>query len=212
MTTKDTQAKDPEREALIQEMLRDAESQKTELPSELTREPVIHRGDEDLPAPMVVNKITSAGYVYVWDTRSYEKIPILYYMLPSKMRQRREDGSYRFTTLDPGKKPKRGTYKCLLHKDAPDRARYDELGFRVCPKDNLTNQYQVGRHMKLKHPAEWNAIEDERKERERKEDRELQRMLIGKVAEKPTETIGTPEAPLYVSDKPSKKGKVKVIK
>ncbi len=195
------QGRDPEREALIHEMLRDA--QKTELPSELTKEPVIHRGDDDLPAPMVVNKITSAGYVYVWDTRTYEQIPILYYMLPSKMRQRREDGSYRFTTLDPGKLPKRGTYKCLLYKDDPNRKHYDDLGFRVCPKDNLASRYQVGRHMKLKHPAEWAAIEDERKERERQEDRELQRMVLGKVA-----SVGTSEAPLYVSKKDKKKERI----
>jgi len=198
----DTQKKDPGREALIVEMLRDAE--KTELPSELTKEPVIHRGDADLPAPMVVSRVTNAGYVWVWDSRTYERIPILSYMLPSKMRQRREDGSYRFTTNDPHKLPQRGTYKCLLHKDAPDRAHYNELGFRVCKKDNLNNRYEVTQHMRHKHPAEWAAIEDERKERERKEDRELQRLILDKATEK---SIEAPEAPLYVSDKDKVKAK-----
>lgn len=205
MTTEDTQKQtvDPEREALIVEMVRDAQT--TELPSELTREPVIHRGDETLEAPMVVSKMTSAGYVYVWDTRSYVKIPILYYMLATKLRQRRKDGSYQFTTIDPKQLPKRGTHKCMLHKDAPNRTHYDELGFRTCRKENITNPYQVRQHMRSKHPAEWAAIEEEKKEKERLEDRQLQAMIVGKVAEKPVETIGTPEAPLYVSDKDKSK-------
>jgi len=176
--TEETQKKeplDPERENLIQEMLREAN--KTELPSDLIRNPVIHKGDETLPAPMVVNKITSAGYVYVWDSRTFKRVPVLYYMLPQILRQRRQDRSYRWTVSDPGKLPQRGMLKCLLHKDSPDRAHYDSLGFRVCPKDNLTNPYEVRRHMQLKHKAEWAGIEQEKLERERKEDRDIQRML-----------------------------------
>jgi len=196
---------DPEREALIQEMLRDAE--KTELPSDLTDNPVLNPEDKIAP-PTVVNKISSAGYVWVWDTRTYERIPILYYMLPAKMRVRRPDGSYRFTTVDPGKKPMRGTYKCLLHKDAPDRAHYDDLGFRVCPKDDLYNQHQVRRHMQLKHPAEWATIEEERIDREHKEDRELQRRLLGKAVGQP-EVKQEEERPLYVSNKDKAKAKTK---
>jgi len=194
--TEDTQTKvDPERENLIAEMLRDAN--RAELPSDLTTNPVIHKGDETLEAPIVVNKVSSAGYVYVWDSRTYDKIPVLYYMLPQVLRQRREDGSYRFQVADPGKLPKRGTHKCLLHKDSPNRKHYDELGFRTCKKENITNPYQVTQHMKSKHKQEWAAIEEERKEQERQEDRKLQRTIMGRVAE----TIGTPDRPLYVSDK-----------
>ena len=198
-------SQDKEREGLIAEMLRDAKT--TELPSELSKDPVIHKGDEDLPAPMVVNTVTSAGYRYVWDTRTYEKIPILYYMIGQKMKQKRDDGSYQFMANDPHKLPKRGTHKCLLHKDSPDRNEYDELGFRICPKDNLTNRYQVSRHMQLKHPAEWREIEDARKELERKEDRELQRMLITKVAGQSPARVKE-KAPLYVSKKDMEKAKI----
>lgn len=190
--TEDTQVKDPKREELIAEMLRDSKT--VELPSELTKEPVIHRGDEELPAPMVVSKVTSAGYRYVWDTRTFKKIPILYYMINQKMRQRRPDGSYQFQATDPHKEPKRGTLKCFLHKDDPSRKHYDELGFRTCKKENITNPYQVLQHMKSKHKAEWAAIEEERKERERQEDRQLQKLLLSKAA-------GEEKPPLYVSDK-----------
>ena len=46
-------------ESLIEEALRDAKL--VNLPSELKREPVIHRGDEELDAPMTVKELTSAG-------------------------------------------------------------------------------------------------------------------------------------------------------
>ncbi len=180
-------------EALIQEALRDAK--KVELPSSLRDEPVIHKGDETLEAPMTVKQTSSAGYVYVWDTRTYEKIPIIYYMLPSKMRLRRKDGSFRFTTTDPKKLPKRGKIKCMLHKGGENREHYNTLGFRVCPKENITNIHQLKQHMRLKHPQEYAAIVDEKKEKEKAEDRALSRALLK--AQMPKEE----KAPLYVKDK-----------
>ena len=161
---------------LIEEMLRDAK--RVDLPSELTKNPVIHKGDDTLSTPMVVREVSSSGYVFVWDTRTFEKIPVLYYMLPKVLRRRRQDGSFRFTTHDPNKKPVHGQIKCYLHPDSPDRKHYNELGFRVCKKANITNDYQLKQHMKKKHPQEWEAIESERKERERQEDRQLQQALL----------------------------------
>ena len=187
-------------EALIQEMLRDAK--KTEIPSELRTNPVIHKGDETLQAPMTVKEISSAGYVWVWDSRTFEKIPILYYMLPSKLRQRRPDGSFRFTTTDPKEKPIRGTIKCMLHKEGESRKHYDELGFRGCLKENIPNQYQLKQHMLKKHPQEWAAIEAERIDKEKAEDRALQRLLLASQMEK---VKAEEKAPLYVSDKDKKK-------
>jgi len=199
--TEATRTEEQEREALIQEMLRDSKAE--QIPDEFTNSPVLHKGDETLEAPMVVKEISSAGYVYVWDTRTYEKVPILYYMLPAKMRQRRDDGSFRFTTNKPKELPWRGSLKCFLHKDDSNRKHYDDLGFRYCSKSNLTNPYQRERHMQLKHSKEWASIESEKKEQERMEDRALQQAILGKVTEikqeEPKET-----APLYVSDKPPK--------
>ena len=164
-------------ESLIEEMLRTASP--VEIPGELTKNPVIHKGDADLPeTPMVLKSITSAGYVYVWDTRTFEKIAILYYMVPQKMRQRRADGSFRFTTVDPKQDPVRGYVKCMLHKDGENREHYTQLGFRICNKDNITNAFQLKQHMSKKHPQEFRAIEEERLEKERQEDRELTRLLL----------------------------------
>ena len=189
-------------ESLIQEALRDAKL--VELPSELKVNPVIHRGDEELDAPMTVKELTSAGYVYVWDSRTYERAPVLYYMLPSILRRRREDGSFIWTTNDPKKLPKRGTMKCLLHKDTPDREKYDEMGLRTCRKSNIINAFEVKQHMMKKHPKEWQAIEDMRKERERQEDRAFQRTLYEAVGAK-KEEVKEEKAPLYVSKKDREK-------
>jgi len=188
-------------EALIQEMMQRVE--KVELPSELTREPIIHKGDSTLEAPMVVKEISSAGYVWVYDTRSFEKAPVLYYMLPAKLRQRRPDGSFRFTTVDPKQLPKRGTIKCMLHAEGENRAHYDTLGFRVCRKSNLTSPYQLKQHMLKKHPQEWAAIEEERKEKERQEDRALQRLLLtSQMPKEPTAAPSIEQVPQKTSKAP----------
>ncbi len=205
MATEDTLTA-KENEALIQEMLRDAK--KVELPSELTKNPVIHKGDDTLAAPMTVKEISSAGYVYIWETDTFEKVPVLYYMLAQKLRQRRPDGSFRFTTVDPGKQPKRGTILCMLHPDGKDRKHYEELGFRTCPKSNITNQYQLQQHMAKRHKEEWAAIKAEKEAKEKEEDRMLQRLLL-KQQLKETETTPEPqiqpEPYVSVKDKPKKK-------
>lgn len=184
-------------ESLIAEQLRDAKL--VELPSELKENPVIHRGDETLDAPMTVKELSSAGYVYVWDSRTYERAPVLYYMLPSILRRRRDDGSFIWTTNDPKQLPYRGTLKCLLHKDSLDRAAYDKMGLRTCKKHNIINEFEVKQHMLKKHPKEWMAIEDVRKETERLEALEIQKGMLAAMR-------GKEEKPrLYVSDKDKKK-------
>lgn len=193
------EATQTENETLIAEMLRDA--QKAEIPSELKESPVLHKGDEILDAPMTVKELKDAGHVYIWDSRTGDRIPVLYYMLGQKLRVKREDGSYRFTTKDPGIRPVRGTWKCMLHPDGENRKSYDGLGFRSCKKSNITNQFQLKQHMIKKHPQEWKAIDDEIKERERQEDRQLQRAMIQgiskeSVQETVTETVTEkPKAP-----------------
>jgi len=207
-----------ENEALVQQMLRDAKPAKVE--SDLEKNPVIHKGDIEQPAPMVVSKLSNSGYVWIYDTRTGEQIPCIYYLVPVKMRQKRTDGSFKFTTVDPGFRPKKGTFKCMLHPESENRAHFNELGFRTCNKSNLINKYQLNQHMKKKHPQEWAAIESERIDREKEEDRALQRLLLAsqlKTIERPaikldTEKVTTvtgvgTDAPLYVSDKPKNKKK-----
>lgn len=187
-----------------------------EEPGNLMQGKPIEQDDEPAPEDVkpVVKWLTSAGYTPVWDTKTGVRSIINNNMLPRTLRKQRPDGSYIFTIRRPSIVPRRGIYKCLLHKEDPNRAHYDELGLAVCTKDNLGSPYQVERHMKKKHKMEWAAIEKERIDKEKKEDREFQQRLMEKaVGEKPKtediprQEVGTKKAPLYVSDKDKKKAK-----
>lgn len=189
----------------IEEMIRDAEV----APEPGTTERVIHRGDEGQPAPMTLAALKSAGWCYIYENTSGERSTANKNMLPQLLKIKNSDGSYRFNTVKPLNPPfprPIGVLKCILHKDNPNRVHYTELGLPECPKSNLTSPYQVRRHMLKKHPDQWAVIEQERTDRERKEDREFQKAILGA---RSTESIGTPEAPLYISDKPKRKVKVK---
>ena len=178
----------------IEEMLRDAE--KADEPGEMAKDKVIHRGDETQPAPMIAI-IESAGYTRVFDTKTGVSSNINNNMLPAALRKKRPDGSYVFTIKRPNVPPRQGIYKCLLHKEDPNRKHYDQLGFAVCPKGNLSSPFHVRRHMKARHKVEWEAIEEERLTLEKQEERDFQRSLLGKAT----------KAPLYVSDKDTRKVK-----
>ena len=179
------------------EALRDAKI--VDVPSEIKEGMVIQDETLDLgDEKMTVVELKSAGWMYVWDSRTYVRAPILRYMLSEVMSRRRPDGSFIWTDRDPKKLPQRGTMKCLLHKDSPGREEFDKMGFRVCGRQYIPNAFEVKQHMIKKHPKEWQTIEDERKEKERQEDRTAQRALYEAVGGK---KVGTPEAPLYVKDK-----------
>jgi len=140
--------------------------------------------------------LISAGYSYIYDRKTGERSKTNNNMLPMQLQKKNPDGSLRFTTKKPPFEPKRGAYKCLLHADDPNRAHYTDMGLPVCKKHNLINPHQRTIHMQKRHKVEWAAIEAERIERERQEDREFQRSIMG---------MAKPQAPLYVSDKEKKK-------
>ena len=161
---------------LVEEMLRRAE--KAEEPGELARNPVINKGDGDFPTPMVVTELKSAGYVKLWNSKTGELSLTNRNMLRSQLSKRNEDGSFVFTTVEPGIKSYRGKLKCALHPGDPNRSVYDEMGFPICLKSNLTSKYQVRRHMQKRHPSVWEAIEEERKEKEKDEEKKLRHSLL----------------------------------
>lgn len=187
---------------LIEEMIREVE----EAPASSKPE-VIFKGDSTLPAPMIGSRTYpegDKGKVYIYDRKTGDRSVALGYMLRELLKAKNPDGTLRFTTRKPSFSPKLGTYKCMLHADDPNRAHYDELGFPVCRKSNLTSPFMVKKHMKSRHKVEFEAIEEERKDREKKEDRDFQRSIISRTAPAPE-----PKAPLYISDKDKKKTKTK---
>ncbi len=184
-------------DALIEEMLRDA----AEAPEPGTTTKVIHRGDEKQPAPMTLAELSSAGWAYIYETSDGQRSVANRNMLKELLKVRNKDGTPRFTTRKPNYEPKRGTLKCLLHEDDPNRAHYSDIGFTICRKSNLTSPYMVTQHMRKRHPVEWQTIEKERTDSEKAEDREAQHAMLRAIkGEKPTEG-----APLYVSKKDKKK-------
>jgi hypothetical protein len=152
---------------------------------------------------MVTSEMSSAGYVFIYDTETGEQSKCNNNMLRQMLGLQRPNGRPVYTTRPPKEPPKRGTYKCLLHPDGPNRKHYDDLGLPTCRKANLTSPFQVNRHMQKRHPVEWATIESERVSREKQEERDFQRGLVAMASG--TKTVGTPEAPLYVSDKDKKK-------
>ena len=135
---------------------------------------VLEKGNDDTP-PSVIRSVSSAGYAYIYDTRTGERSVSNRNMLPTQLQKKREDGSRVFTTIPPRDAegtpivPRRGTIKCMLHPDDPNREHYDELGFGTCRKSNLTNRHQLQQHMKPRHQAEWATMEQERQDRERQQ-------------------------------------------
>ena len=170
MTTVDPNQK------LIEELIREAEDAPN--PDTLSMREVLHRGDSSLPAPVVVAALQEAGDVFIYDTVLREQSVANRNMLPGALKKTRDDGSAVFTTKKPDLPPDRGTLKCMLHVDSPDRASYDTFGFHTCPKANLHAQYDVTVHMQRRHRREWASLEQQRVERERNEDRELQHATL----------------------------------
>jgi hypothetical protein len=163
-------------EKLIEELIKEAEDAPE--PGTLSMREVLHRGDSSLPAPVVTAALQSAGYAFIYDTITREQSVTNRDMLPGALKKTRDDGSAVFTTRKPDRPPDRGELTCMLHADAPDRDRYDTLGFPSCPKSNLHTQYDVTVHMQRRHRREWASLEQQRVERERNEDRELQHATL----------------------------------
>lgn len=125
-----------------------------------------------------LNTLKSAGWVKVWDTKTGEESICNRNMLLDQLQKKRPDGSSVFTTEKPNFEPFRGTFKCLLHADDPNRKHYDELGLATCRKSNLTSKYQVERHMVKRHPAEYATIKEEIARAEKEEDRAFHKAII----------------------------------
>ena len=198
------------KEAEIAQMLRD-----TEIATE-KRKKEIEAQEEALP--MSPLKTKNAGKSPIYDTKTGGMSWSMDNMLPHQLKKLHKDGTLRFTVYDPHIAQVRGQYKCMLHKDGPDREFYDTLYLPICNKDNITSPYQVQRHMQKRHKMELASIISEKEKKEKEEDRQLQRDMIMALTGKATDVVkNTPtaventaeEAPVYVSDKPPKARKKK---
>jgi hypothetical protein len=167
-------------EALILEMLRMDDPAPE--PGTMSRNDIIHRGDEEVPAPIVAGALTSAGYVYVYHTQTHERSPVNINMLPAQMRKRIPkgepgEGKLAFTLQKPSTPPFRGSLKCLLHVDRRE-PEFDKMGFSICRKSNIPTEFDLRGHMEHRHSRVWKSLEERRVQRERAETLDVQRAML----------------------------------
>jgi len=139
---------------------------------------VVVETDKELDVEMTPTQLKSAGYVYIYDTKTNERSLCNRNVLLHNLQKKRPGGSIVFTTEKPKVGPKRGHLKCMLHPDEPNRYHYDDLGLAVCKKSNLTSPYQVKRHMAKRHKDEYAAIKEEEERAEKEKDRKMREALI----------------------------------
>ena len=163
-------------EKSLEELLIEAEE--VNEPGGLTEGRVLHSGNDDVPMPMGVSSLEFGGHVYVYNTQTGDRSRINSNMLAMQLTKTLEDGSRAFTTEKLPFEPDKGTIKCMLHADDPNRAHYAALGFATCSKRYIPSQYQLQRHMTSRHRMEYATIGEEAERAEKAEEREFQRMLL----------------------------------
>jgi len=157
----------------VEEMLRDAED--AEEPGDMKAGAVLSRTAE---MTMTTVELQTAGWVYVYDTQTGNRSVINRNMLPQQLEKRRSNGTYVFSTRKPeGVTPVKGTLKCFLHEDDPNRENHDRMGFVRCTKSNFISELDRSRHMRTRHPRAHATLENERVREERAEERLERRAL-----------------------------------
>jgi len=157
----------------IEEMLRDAEDAAE--PGDMEEGQVISRTDN---MTMTTSQLQSAGYVYVYDTRTADRSVVNRNMLHQQLEKVRPDGTYVFSTRKPeGIEPVVGHLNCFLHVDGPDRAKYDQMGLVECVKTGFLNELDRASHMRYRHPRAYATLENERVREDREAER-LERMAL----------------------------------
>lgn len=144
--------------------------------------------DEDGPdrAPPAQVRSVSGGFAYLWRTDTGEKLIVDKTLAPIHLRKKHAAdhpksamrGKRVFTPTDPGIPQQIGDIKCMLHVDHPDMPKWESMGFTPCPKATIPNEFQLRSHMQHRHNVEWSAMELDRSEIEKQEERDFQRSLI----------------------------------
>ena len=180
----------------VEELIAEAEAAPE--PGIFDRRRVIHSMSDEFPIDVTVASLESSGYVYIYNTETADRSITSQDRLPQKLQQLRPNGMRWFTTVKPNFDPPRGTLKCLLHSDNPDRRLYDSWGFAVCTKANLRTEFQVSRHVQIRHRMEWQSITAERERIERDEERAFQRQLLESITKAAAASPDGASAPEYL--------------
>uniref|UniRef100_A0A6M3IPT0 C2H2-type domain-containing protein n=1 Tax=viral metagenome TaxID=1070528 RepID=A0A6M3IPT0_9ZZZZ len=171
-------------ETLLQEMVGLLEkAEKAPSAGSGNKAEVVHRGDAEVPVPILSQRESEAGYVYIYDPKTGEQSRANKNMVLALLKATNPDGTRLFTTIKPAFEPLKGTHKCFLHPAGPERKRYTEMGLPVCNKSNITNPYMVKKHMMNRHPTAWKFLEEERIEKERVDEIALRTAILQQMVE-----------------------------
>lgn len=157
---------------------------------------VVHRGSdqgsENETPPMVVDQVVPVNRRRLWDSETGEM-----YLAPKWIVGRRSEttiegtlrgygllgivtdmGLPKWLDRDPGIPAiVRNNFKCRLHPEDPDRAKWTGMGFPVCSKGGIPSEYELENHMRIKHKTVWQALERERENNRRDRDSDQQRLM-----------------------------------
>lgn len=140
---------------------------------------IINRPSGDNPSPMRVGDLRWKGYVEVWDTRTGDKSLQPWWLLWQTMRKTREDKSRVFTRVNPHIAPDHGQdLFCPLNPESPEYSSLKSMGFKACRKKHIPHEDGLMRHVRKSHSRAWEAMDRQRQETERNEDRQLQRDML----------------------------------
>lgn len=130
-------------------------------------------------APARVSALRYKGYVQVWDTQTGVESLQPYWLLWQTMRKTRPDGSPVFTRVNPHIAPSYGEdLFCFLNPSSPENEMFKGMGFKACSKQHIPHQDAQLQHLRKSHKRAWDAWERVRADRQREEDRELQRETL----------------------------------
>lgn len=116
---------------------------------------------------------STGGMVDIYNRASGEKAMVTYDQLKARLKVR-FDSTHHMVGQRVWQRAKMtpkivGVLKCPLHVEHDERAHWDAYGLPICRKHNLVSQYQVDRHVKLKHPSLFEIRKNEKEERDHAE-------------------------------------------
>lgn len=157
--------------------------------------------NETNPAPMRINSLRFKGYVEVWDTVTGVKSLQPWWLLWQTMKKKRADGSLVFTRTDPKIPPNYGAdLVCYMNPASKEHARVKGMGFKDCTKQHIPHEDALMRHVKKSHSRAWEALERERTERIRQEDRKLQQDMLSAMTQAAVRGVAAPTATVPVAE------------
>ena len=168
----------------------------------------LHATGEEVGAEVV--DIRYQGLLFMWNTKTGVRSRCLPYMRDMKLRERFPDGSPVWTFSDPQIPQRRGTLLCYLHPDRPEAAPYHAMGYTVCHKQGIPSVDALERHMK-KHSGAWAAIQRDRVEAQRNEDRAFMREQAEFMRGLVRQQVVSPPLDAPVGDAPAADKKAKQI-